>query len=411
MFQSNPLSLESHYITRSDQRYDWQDLDQLDTTLRMQMLAAIKDFLQDHSAAVMDHDPDWLFTKCSHDKSVKILFSLADDGTVVAYAPFFVHPTALSFELLGVSLWEYRIRRYSITAGPLFANGVNTDEMLSTLFDYVWKLLGNREALYVLGMEPDSLFGQFVRQNADLRKKYQLVFSGKPYYRRLITLPSNFDQYIQYLGYGTRKEIRRVLRRLEQDSEITIDYRIFTTPEDIAEFLPLAQQVSDKTYQRNLLGLGIRDNAETRRILTIAAGNGWFQSYLLVCNQQPVAFQLGYVYDGTYYAEHTGYDPAWGDKSIGTVVQIYRIRDLITNKRITQLDFLYGDNERKRSLSNKYRIEQNIYLVPRRFPLEAFAFTLRVFNKISELGGDFIEKWGVKSKIRRYLRKRSVNRN
>jgi len=355
----------------------------------------------------MDHDPDWLFARCSHDKSVRILFLLASVGTFLAYAPFFVHPAALSFELLGISLWEYRIRRYSITAGPLFANEVNTDEILSALFDYLRTLLGNRETLFVLGMELSSPFGRFIQQNADLRKKYQLVPSGKPYHRRLIALPENLDQYIQNLGYGTRKEVRRVLRRLEQYPEITIDYRIFITPEDVAEFLPLAQQVSDKTYQRNLLGLGIRDDTETRRITTIAAENGWFQSYLLFCNQQPVAFQFGYVYGETYYAEQTGYDPAWGDKSVGTLVQIYRIRDLIACE-ITQLDFLYGDNERKRSLSNKYRVEQNIYLIPEKFPLGMLARILRIFNKFSELIGDFIEKWGLKSKIRRYLRKRSV---
>ncbi len=407
MIQPELTSLQPQHSLYSGQHYNWQDLDQLEAAARVQILANIKGFIQNHPAAVMDHDPDWLFTRCSHDKSVKILFLLASNGTLLAYAPFFVHPAALSFELLGISLWEYRIRRYSITAGPLFADGVNTDEILSALFGYLRTLLGNRETLFVLGMELGSPLGRFIQQNADLRKKYQLVPSGKPYHRRLIALPENFDQYIQNLRHGTRKEVRRALRRLEQDPEITIDHRIFNTPEDVAEFLPLAQQVSDKTYQRNLLGLGIRDNAETRRVTTVAAEHGWFQSYLLICNQQPVAFQFGYVYGKTYYAEQTGYDPVWGDKSVGTLVQIYRIRDLIAHG-ITRFDFLYGDNERKRSLSNKHRVEQNIYLIPRKFPLEVLARILRIFNKFSELVGDFIEKWGLKSKIRRYLRKRSV---
>jgi len=407
MIQPEPTSLQPQPPLYSGQHYNWQDLDQLEATARVQILAIIKGFIQNHPDAVMDHDPDWLFARCSHDKSVKILFLLASGGTLLAYAPFFVHPAALSFELLGISLWEYRIRRYSITAGPLFANEVNTDEILSALFGYLRTLLGNRETLFVLGMELGSPLGRFIQQNADLRKKYQIVFSGKSSYRRLITLPRNFDQYLHELSYKARQDIRRALRNLEQGTEITVSYRSFITPEDILEFLPLAQSVSDKTYQRNLLDLGIRDDDETRRITTVAAKNGWLLSYILICNEHPVAFRHGYLYAGTYYAIQTGYDPTWAKKSVGTNIQIHCIRDLI-NRGITRLDFLYGDNERKRSLSNKHRVEQNIYLIPERFPLGILARSLRVFNKLSELVGDFIEKWGLKSKIRRYLRKRSV---
>ncbi|MXS81253.1 GNAT family N-acetyltransferase [Nitrosomonas sp. GH22] len=408
MFLQNAPLPASHSTPRLDDDWEWQDLDQFDTTARAQALLAVKNFIRHHSAAVMDHDPDWLYTKCSYDKSVKIFLCFAQDGSLSGYAPFFVHPSSLSFELFGISLWEYRIHRYSITAGPLFSGEVKIEDVFIKLFDYLRKTLRKRETLFALGVELDSSFGRFLQNNINLQKKYQLIPSGQAYCRRLITLPENFEQYIQNLGYGTRKEVRRVLRRFEQNSELTISYRIFTTSEDISEFLPLAQQVSDKTYQHNLLGLGIRDDIETRRILTTAAENGWFQSYLLICNQEPVAFQHGYAYGGTYYAEQTGYDPAWGDKSVGTIIQIYRIRDLI-NRGITQLDFLYGDNERKRSLSTMYRVEQNFHLIPRKFPLGILAYALRGFNTLSQLGGDFIEKWGLKSKIRRFLRKWSVS--
>lgn len=393
-------------MTYSDQHYSWRDLDQLDHAMRAQILAIIKDFIQKHPATTMEHDPDWLYTKCSFDKSVKLLFLIAEDDSLLAYAPFFVHPSALGFEILGLSFWEYRISSYSIVSSPLFSEKINVNKALSGLFNYLWDMLSKREALFGLGIVLESAFGQFIQNNVAFKKKFKLLPSGKPYRRRLITIPDNFDQYIQNLGYGTRKEIRRVLRRFEQNFDIS--YHTFTTPEDVSRFLPMAQQVSDKTYQRNLLGLGVSNNAETNRNLTIAAENGWFRGYLLMCNQVPIVFQLGYIYKGTYYAEQTGYDPAWKDKSVGTVAQIYRIRDLI-DSGVTRLDFLYGDNEKKRSLSNTYRIEQNFHLIPKKFPLYFLAHFLFVFNAFSQWGGDFIEKWGLKSKIRRYLRKRSVN--
>lgn len=404
-YESHP---ESHFLQPSDKEWEWQDLDQLDTATRIRILLVLKNFIQHHPDAVMDHDPDWLYIKRSHDKSVKLFVCCAMDGTLCGYAPFFVHPSSLSYELFGVSLWEYRIRRYTITAGPLLLQGVGAEKVLPGLFDHLWRTLGPRETLFALGVEPDSAFGQFIRQHPGFQKKYYLLPSGRAYRRRLIALPEGFDQYTQGLSRNTRKDIRRTLRQLEQDPEMTVSYRVFTTPEEVPEFLSLAQSVSDKTYQRNLLGLGIYDNAGTRRNLTIAAENGWMRSYLLICNGEPVAFQHGYLHGGTYYAEETGYDPAWAEKSVGTVMQVYRIRDLI-DKGVSKLDFLYGDNEKKRSLSNTYREERNFHLIPRKFSLSLFAYSLRGFNTFSELVGDFMEKHGLKSKIRRILRKRSTS--
>lgn len=401
---------ESHSLPPSGKEWEWQNLDRLDAAARARILPVLKNFIQHHPDAVMDHDPDWLYIKRSHDKSVKLFVCCAMDGTLCGYAPFFVHPSSLSYELFGIPLWEYRIRRYTITAGPLLQQGVAAEKVLPDLFDHLRGTLGPRETLFALGVELDSAFGQFIRQYPGFHEKHHLLPSGRAYHRRLIALPEDFDQYMQGLSRNTRKDIRRTLRQLEQDPEIMVSYRVFTTPEEVPEFLSLAQSVSDKTYQHNLLGLGICDSAETRRNLTIAAENGWMRSYLLICNGEPVAFQHGYLHGGTYYAEKTGYDPAWAEKSVGTVMQIYRVRDLI-DKGVAQLDFLYGDNEKKRSLSNTYREEQNFHLIPRKFPLSLFAYSLRGFNAFSELIGDFMEKHGLKSRIRRILRKRSTNQD
>ncbi len=404
------MQSESHLLPQLGKDWEWQDLDRVDAPARAQILLVLKDFIQHHPDAVMDHDPDWLSIRCSHDKSVKLFVCCAMDGTLFGYAPFFVHPSSLSYELFGISLWEYRIRRYTITAGPLLLQGINVEEVLSSLFDHLLKMLRPRETLFALGAKSGSPFGWFIQQDPGFQGKYYLLPSGKVYRRRLIALPESFDQYMQSLSRNTRKDIRRTLRHLEQDPEIMVSYRVFTAPEEVSEFLSLAQFVSDKTYQHNLLGLGICDNAETRRNLVVAAKNGWLRSYLLICNEKPVAFQHGYLYGGTYYAEQTGYDPAWAEKSVGTVMQIYRVRDLI-NAGVAQLDFLYGDNEKKRSLSNTYREEQNFHLIPRKFPLGLLTYSLRGFNVLSELVGDFIEKHGLKSKIRRFLRRRSISQD
>lgn len=388
--------------------WEWQDLDSLSTTIRCKTLSEIQNLIINHPDATMDHDLEWLNAKCGAGKSVRAFVCYASDGALIGYAPFFVHPSALSFELFGLTLFDYRIRRHTIASTPLTAPNHASLDLFRSLFIKLLASLDRREALFGLGVPMASQFAQFLEHNHSLRKEYLFFPHGMPYFRRFILLPISFDEYLKNLSHGTRKQIRRAMRNLENDTDLSASFQAYTLPEEIPTYLALAQTVSDKTYQKTLLGLGINNNTETHETLALAAEKGWLRSYILTCKHEPVAFQHGYLHNGTYYAEHTGYDPNWSDKSVGTIMQIYRIRDLI-QLGVARLDFLYGDNEKKKSLSNFAREEQNFYIIPRRFPISVIAQILRIFNFTTKQLGDFMEKYGLKSKIRRFLRKRATN--
>jgi CelD/BcsL family acetyltransferase involved in cellulose biosynthesis len=203
-----------------------------------------------------------------------------------------------------------------------------------------------------------------------------------------------------------RQDARRALRRFESDGKIEGTYRVFTTPEDLPDFLRLAATVSEKTYQHKLLGMGITDNAAIRRALTLAAENGWFRSLIVMLGNEPAAFKYGFLFNGTYYSELVGYDPRWAPYAVGTVAYLLTIRDLIgVGAKI--FDFKYGDHGNKERMSNYFREEQNIYLIPRRFPLSALAAALRAFNATADWVGNLLEKFGLKSRIRKFLRRLS----
>lgn len=388
--------------------WEWQDLDSLSPTIRSKTLSEIQHLIINHPDATMEHDLEWLYAKCGVEKSVRAFVCYAADGVLIGYAPFFVHPSALSFELLSLTLYDYRIRRLTIASTPLIAPDHASPDIFQSLFIKLLGSLDRRDALFGLGVPLSSQFSQFLQHNHSLRKEYLFFPHGMPYFRRFILLPKSFDEYLKNLSHGTRKQIRRAMRNLENDADLSASFRAYTLPEEISTYLALAQTVSDKTYQKALLGLGVSNNSETHQTLALAAKKGWLRSYILTCKHKPVAFQQGYLHNGTYYAELTGYDPSWADKSVGTVMQIYRIHDLI-QLGVTKLDFLYGDNEKKKSLSNFAREEQNFYIIPRRFPISVIAQILRIFNFTTKQLGNFMEKYGLKSKIRRFLRKRATN--
>ena len=391
-----------------DTDLEWKELDALNPEARQNTLLLIEQFIRYHPDAVMDHDPEWLYAKCGKDKSVKIFVCFDSDGALIGYAPFFVHPSALSFELFGLSLCDYRIRRYCITAYPLLAvNCLEPHVRLEDLFVMISRSLGKRDVVFGLGVQLASSFGQLLGNNAELRKKYQILPYGSSYQRRLILLPADFETYLKSLGYSTRYEMRRAQRLLEKNTDAAVSFRIFSRSDEVSELLSLLEQVSVKTYQHNLLNLGINDNEDTRYILEFAARKGWLKSLILFCQGSPVAFQHGFLYNDSFYLTHMGYDPAWAKWSVGTVAHAYFIRDLIESG-VKTFDFLYGDSGSKARLSNLSREEQNFYLVPRTFPLSAVASSLRSFNSIVDSIGEFIEKYGIKTRIRKFLRRHAT---
>ena len=83
----------------------------------------------------------------------------------------------------------------------------------------------------------------------------------------------------------------------------------FVTEQDVTSFLEHAKNISKRTYQWNLLGSGVRPGGALEERLRAAAARGWFQGYVLFAKKQPLAFQVGYIYEGVYLAHEIGYDP------------------------------------------------------------------------------------------------------
>jgi len=394
----------------SNTTLEWIDLASLGSEVRQPVLNQIERLIQKHPDANIDHDPYWHSAKCGNDKSSKLFVCITPDNTVAGYAPFFIHPSALSFQLFGISVYDYRIRRYCITATPLLAEEYQSlsSALLEKLLITLREIIGDRDSLFGLGVEKSSNFSQFILENTELRKHYQVLPYGQSYFRRLISLPKDFEAYLKGLGNSTRYEMRRALRLLEKDTEITTSYRIFTQPEEVVELLQLLQQVSLKTYQHQLLNLGINDNAENRHTFELAARKGWLRSLILFSNNEPIAFQHGFLYKKCFYLTHIGYDPAWAKWSVGTITHAYLIQNLI-EVGAEKFDFLYGDNGSKARLSNDQREEQNFYIVPRKFPLSFIASMLQAFNFVMNTLGRAIEKFGIKTLIRRFLRRRATS--
>ncbi|MCP4249315.1 MAG: GNAT family N-acetyltransferase [bacterium] len=250
-----------------------------------------------------------------------------------------------------------------------------------------------------------------------------------PHHR--IRLTATFEAYLAGLSPKSRSGLRRKARKLlgdgsaqhptavqprefaRQSQRVTGLVRI-TDPDDVPWLVERLTELSRKTYQYNLLGLGVQDSKQLAGAAQSAARRGELRSYILVVAGTAVAFMygtqrpaaIGGRSDGDIYDYiDVGHDPAWSDRSPGTVLQFLVIRDLFKHNRPAVFDFGPGDAVHKARFGNESYLERDLYL----FCPTARAVWARHAHRACTLTsatlGSVLRGLGLKTRIRRLVRR------
>jgi CelD/BcsL family acetyltransferase involved in cellulose biosynthesis len=127
-----------------------------------------------------------------------------------------------------------------------------------------------------------------------------------------------------------------------------------------------AISVSSTTYQRRLLDRGLVAGSREEAQIRFAAPKGAFLGHVLYANGVPIAFQYGLLYNGTYFCEHTGYDPCWSACQPGAVLFIQALLDFEKRKAdLKVMDFGQGLNLFKERTANERHAITHYYLFNR----------------------------------------------
>ncbi len=354
-------------------------------------------------------DPRWLSSRVNRaDKHIQY-FLLGDQHCPKGYAPFLVHRGALTYCLGETTLFQIPVLRHAMQGVPLCDN----EEMLASLFEPLSKAVGRRGVAFFEGVPMGTPLADLLTQRTSpINKFFHVVPYGPIFARRLIELPvgAQFDDYLQTLGSKKNQyNIRSMRKGFEAKAKEPVKVTRYTRPEQASDLAAAIAHVSRKTYQYHLLGLGLENTPEHIELLSTAASRGWLRAYVLWIGDAPVAFALGYRDVNTYYVHHLGYDPIVSKLQPGIYLHTEIMMDLLADG-ICRFDFLSGDSLYKQRLSNTSVEERHYYLIPRGWPGSVYAHTLLMMNSLSEALGRWLDKGGLKVRIRRFVRTTAVKR-
>jgi len=362
--------------------------------------------------ATLFNDPRWVEVLANQKDKRARIYTLRNQGGLAGLATFLDHSSDLRLAFGELTLLSRPVRRLNAFAAPLAGgDGVREQEIsvLVGLFARMKEDLDRNEVIFIESVQEGTAMFDLVTRPEVLVGKFHALRYGNLYQHRFAAIPDSFEGYLKQLGARTRADLRTNRKRFIAHVQQNYRTRCFRTPAEVSKFLSDSMELSRKTYQYQLLGSGLRNYEALERRYLAASELGWFRSYMLYANEKPIAFQVGYVYYGRFYAHEIGYDPEWARHHVGIFLHTEIITDLAAlNGAIKEFDFGNDDSLHKERLSTRSRLEGYFYLIPSHFRGSLMAHSLRMTNKVSAALGAFLGRFGIRKKTRDLLRNLGV---
>jgi CelD/BcsL family acetyltransferase involved in cellulose biosynthesis len=165
-----------------------------------------------------------------------------------------------------------------------------------------------------------------------------------------LVLPAgaSFDRWLSERPHGMGAQIRRRRRWLEKRAGFRLE--VLTGDQDIASALPTAWNLHHARWTA-LEGADAIHSPAIERFqqdsLPALARRGWARMYVLHVDGAPRAALNGFGRGGRFAYYQSGSDPAWRQRSVGSVVLAAAIEDTLVHRGEREFDFLRGDEAYK----------------------------------------------------------------
>lgn len=281
-------------------------------------------------------------------------------------------------ELVGVV--PVRVERdemvYDVASRPLLKVGLRVANLLGSepllpvddrLYERLCELLLDPrtgcDCVYLDTLPLESPVREFA---ARTRRRDLLTYF--PYGRRawhLVRLPATEKEYFAQLTGKLRYELKRRTKRLDEHCGGGLELVRVEEPGQAAAFVADAARVSRNSWQHQTIGTRLADTDEQRRRFSSLAERGLLRSYLLRCGEHPCAFVVGYQHADVFHYVEIGYDRDFAQLSPGMVLYHLLVRDLLSHRAPSLLNFGRGDADYKQRFANFTREDISVYVMRR----------------------------------------------
>jgi CelD/BcsL family acetyltransferase involved in cellulose biosynthesis len=163
-------------------------------------------------------------------------------------------------------------------------------------------------------------------------------------------LPSSFDEYLETLSTKQRHEVRRKLRRLNEEG--SIEYHFVNEGAAVRATMDTFFKMFVESRRDKANFMTEKMESFFRLLADTMARAGLLKLGVLELDGRPLAEIMCFDYQGCIYLYNSGYDPQYTALSAGLLSKVLAIKDSI-EKGKKRFDFLKGDETYKHHLGGR----------------------------------------------------------
>lgn len=218
-----------------------------------------------------------------------------------------------------------------------------------------------------------------------------------------LDIGADFDSYLGRWSSKTRYNLRRSLKALQARNPAGV-LEVAHRPEQMDAFLREAAAISRTTYQCRLLQSGLDYDTDSVKSMQLLAERGEARGYLLRDGGRAIAFAWCSGSGDKITYNVIGYLEEAASLSPGTVLLYLIVEDLFRLGRFKVFDFGVGEAPYKQMFATRALDFADAYLFRPLWRHRVRAWLHWQLDRLSSGIGRALERAGVKSKVRRWLR-------
>ncbi len=355
-------------------------------------------FENDPNSKLVQNPDHPMFSIPSHPNQPGYLMLCTQNSTAIA-AGIFLPKSINNIVLKKIHLSNFTQGFY--LCGNRFLVEQNHEENKQFQYDLLKTALAfckNQKAAFLL--LDDLLLNQSLNRAIPDKHNGFLSYSQSGYQNRnLIHFTETPSDYWNQFRSKSRTKHRRRLRQ-----NIDMELKRITKPDEVADFLEAAHQISLNTWQTQRFGLRIKNDQSELEELTYLAINDSLRSYLLVKENQPVAFKVGYQHNGVFRDLEFGFDRKYAKTSPGEALLLMIFEDLIQHNTPTIYDFGEGDAEYKQRYNSEVTQSRSLFILPGTLKNRCFLTYLYLYRLANRTLRKTLKVTGTHTAVRQLFR-------
>jgi len=276
-------------------------------------------------------------------------------ANIIGVVPFTICTQSIILDIYARTLGKFNFKiAFILGSEPaLSRDNALYDEFLAALN----RQFPNIDGVYFESVKQTSFLWKYLENHSALEDSYIKYLPSNTRSYEMVTFPNTFEEYFQSRKPKQRTDYRRRLRVLEKDFK-EVKLVSCSSVADIERYYESILDIVKDTWQYKIVGNRIQELSK----YTDLAERGLLSCFILICDNIPMAFDLGFTYKGIHQGDETGYRQSYRKYSPGLIMQLLRL-EALCDQGVKTTSFGSGDAYYKSKLSNETLTDAAIMLL------------------------------------------------